>query len=96
VGGRAHTNRQRRCEGVCGGCCAKAERGRNGERGSDSARAKREGGPVHVTRRNTGPGGWQLRRRGGQSGTYRAKQGKSWAHGPRLLWGWPNRNSAIS
>jgi hypothetical protein len=73
VGGRAHTNRQRRCEGVCGGCCAKAERGRNGERGSDSARAKREGGPVHVTRRNTGPGGWQLRRRGGQSGTYRAK-----------------------
>jgi hypothetical protein len=33
VSDRAHANRRRRREGACGGCCAEAERGRNGERG---------------------------------------------------------------
>jgi hypothetical protein len=44
VGDRAHANQRRRCEGACGGCCTEAERGRNGEKGSGLAHAKREGG----------------------------------------------------
>jgi hypothetical protein len=99
VGGRARANQRRRREGACDSCCAEAERGRNGERGSGPTHAKRGGGPVHVAQRKTGPDGRQLHGRGeggGRSGTCRMKQGKGWVRGPQLLWARPNRNIAVS
>jgi hypothetical protein len=57
-----------------------------GGRACVNRRRRREGacgGPVHVARKKTGPDGRQLRRCGDRSGTYRVKQGKSWACGPR-------------
>jgi hypothetical protein len=46
---------------------------------------KREGGPMHVAQRNTGPDGWQLRWPDGGSGRSGENRGVGWhtwaAHG---------------
>jgi hypothetical protein len=80
VGSRAHANQRRWREGACDDCCVEAERGRNGERGSNPAHAKRGGGSDARGVEEDGARRPELHEHGGggcQSGTCRVKQGKS-------------------